>query len=86
MLQMPQAVAQQPLTVSLQNPSLNLQSLMTPAATPASDSGKQQIALTPVVTQGKDLIGKLDEPNNSTKLLNNIQMPDEKETQHFLKA
>ena len=82
MLQMPQAVAQQPLAASLQNPSLNLQTLMTP--TP--DAGKQPIALNQATTQAKDLIGKIDAQNNSTKLLNNIQMPDEKETQHFLKA
>ena len=54
--------------------------------TPTPDAGKQPIALNQATTQAKDLIGKIDAQNNSTKLLNNLQMPDEKETQHFLKA
>lgn len=69
------------MAISLSNPSLNLQSLMAP-----SDAAKQQMMLNQAATQGKEQINKMEQQVQQQKILTNIQMPDEKETQHFLKA
>lgn len=51
-----------------------------------TDTAKQQMMLNQAATQGKEQITKMEQQVQQQKILTNIPMPDEKETQHFLKA
>lgn len=59
--------SQQPLAISLTNPSLNLQSLIAP-----SDTAKQQLMLNQAATQGKEQINKMEQQVQQQKILTNI--------------